>query len=209
MYWRIKKITPEIIARQYSIHAFFIVSLLFNLVLFSKLGPAKALNGGQKDDMGRFARQVTQHIFDANYLTFPDSMRSLVDSSSGELFGPALAKLRSDGTLPKDSDELKALTRQLQDTKSVSCIKFYGVEVGNPDGKSSFVPVELKMKVIVHDTTGVRPSAMRVKYMVAQATNKQTNTSRNVMYDLQIQPINEQDLMQPSPEGGPFVGGGG
>lgn len=202
MYWRIRKITPEIVARKYSVHAFLMVSVIFNLFLGSKVGPAKALNGGQKDDMGRFARNVSQHIFDANFLTFPDSMRTLVDGNNGELYGSALNRLRADGTLPKDNDELKTLTRQLEDTKSVSAIKFYSVDVGQPDSRN-FVPVDVKMKVVVHDTTGVRPNTLKVHYMVAQATNKQTNQSRPVVLDLTIQPADERDMMQVRPEGGP------
>jgi hypothetical protein len=207
MYWRIRKITPEMVARQYSVHAFLIVSVLFNGVLFTKVSSAKALGAGQKEDMGRFARQVTNHIFDANYLTFTDSMQSLVDPSNGELVGPALNRLRGDGTVPRDMNELKTLNRQLLDTKSVSCIKFYSVDVGDPDGKTGFAPVDIKMKVIVHDTTGVRPNAMKLRYWVANASNKEKNTSRSVIYDLQMQNLNEQDLMQVSPQGGPLVGG--
>lgn len=191
MYWRIRKITPEMVARQYSVHAILIVSVFFNLILLSKVASAKALSGTQKDDMQRFAKSVTQHIFDANYLTFPESMTALCDAHSGELFGPASAKLRGDGTIPRDSDELKAMTRQLSESKSVSCIKFYGVDVGNSDAKG-FVPIDVRMKVVVHDTTGVRPNAIKVHYVVGVATDQQTKQPRPVVLDCQMQPYDEK-----------------
>jgi hypothetical protein len=179
MYWRIKKITPEIVMRQYGVHAILIVSVIGNIFLFTRVSASHAMSTTQKLDYDKFARQVTNHLFDASYITVDDSMAAL----EKELGPQAKGILRKMEIIPKDADDLKAISRQLLETKSVSCVKFEEVNVGQPTAQG-FLPVDVKMQVVVHDTSGVRPTPMKLRYYCGQATNKQTNESYPVVVDL-------------------------
>jgi hypothetical protein len=184
MYWRVRKIGPEQVARQYGVHAVLIVSLLFNVVLFMKGSASKAVTNAQKIELDKFARQVTTHLYDANYLTFKDSMESL----AGRELGPtALNKLRGDGTVPRSREELKAIELEMKDKKSVSCVKIVDCSVGQPDSKG-FVPVDVRMQVVVHDVEGVRPVALNLKYICGMAIRKGEQTPEPIIVDFQAAP---------------------
>src|SRR5690349_18281279 len=115
MYWRIKKIRPDEIARQYWVHAALVVSVLFNVGIGTKLAAnSKGLNSGMKTDFENFCRNVTTHLFDANYLTVSDSMASL----KGELHDPCYQKMVQMGLIPPSPEELRAVIRQMDESKS-------------------------------------------------------------------------------------------
>ncbi len=202
MYWRIKRITPEMVARQYSVHAILIVSVLFNLVLFSKVSSAKALNGTQKQDYDRFARQVTGHLFDATYLTFTDSMNQLNTELANvpPRYTP-MQKLRQMEMVPRSIDELKTMQRELTDWKSVSSLQYDMIEVGQPQGAEQLLPVTVKVKFVAHDTKSVRPAAFKVKYLIGSAFNKQTNETKPVVLDLVLEPYNPDQQAPSVPQG--------
>lgn len=167
MYWRIKKIGPEDIARQYGVHAALIVSLLFNVVGMATKANANKVSNSVKVDYDRFCRQVTQHIFDANYLTAAQSLTEL----QNECHPQVLAQLRQGGALPTSNEELKAIVRQMDESKSVSCVKFDSVTVGEED-RNHYLPVRVAGVVVVHDAAGVRPHQFNLQYVVAQAITK-------------------------------------
>ncbi len=182
MYWRIRKIGPEQIAKQYGVHAILIVSVLFNLVLFTRVNAAKGMTGAQTLDYDRFCRQVTNHLFDANYVTVVDSMKAL----EGELTKLASDRMKQMGLIPPTTDELRAISRQMDDSKSVSCVKFDEVTVGQPDTKTNFLPVDCKIHVVVHDSQGVKPSAFNIRYFVGLVMNKKTGASYPIVIDCSI-----------------------
>lgn len=184
MYWRVRKLGPEQIARKYGIHAALIVSVIFNLVLFTKVNSARAVTGAQKSDSEKFAKQVTAHLYDASYLTFADSMSAL----TSELAPNALKKLTADGTVPRSMDELKTVQRELQDKKSVSCLKMDDVNVAAPDG-NGMLPIDMKVNIIVHDSEGVRPTGMKMRYLIGMARTKDSPEPRPIVVDLAAEPL--------------------
>lgn len=187
MYWRIRKIGPEQIARQYGVHAVLIVSVLFNVMLFTRMSPAKGLTGDQKVDCDRFCRQVTNHLFDANYLTVVDSMNALPT----ELQPAAIQRFVKLGLIPPTADELRAVARQMDESKSVSCIKFDSVSVGEQQpGKP--LQVDCKFQVVVHDSQGVRPSAFAARYYLGTKVDNKTKQAQTVVLDGIVQEANNQ-----------------
>lgn len=183
MYWKVRKITPDLIFRRYGVHAILIVSALFNVFLFTKVNASKAMGATQKLDYDKFVRQVTGHLFDANYLTYEDSMVAM----QSELGPNVQQMLQSDSTLPKNAEDMKGMSRQLAESKSVSCVRFERVEVGQPDSKG-FLPVDVKMSIAVHDAQGVQNNAMKLKYFVGSLTNPKTQDSRPIIVDLRVVP---------------------
>lgn len=188
MYWRIRKLTPDMIVKRFSVYAFLIVSVLFNLVLFGRVNASKAaVAPTQRVDFEKFARQVTQHLFDANYLTIDDSMRQL----SAEIIGPARKKLQDSEVIPKTEEEVRAIARQLDEKKSVSCVKFERLQLGDkpvdrpvaPGQMVAMQPVDLKVQIIVHDAEGVRPATMNLRYYLAYAPGANKGEQRLVVYD--------------------------
>ena len=186
MYWRVRKLGPEQIARQYGVHAALIVSVIFNLVLFTKVNGAKAVTSVQKSDSEKFARQVTSHLYDASYLTFADSMGALTN----ELAPGALKKLTADGTVPGSMDELKTVQRELQDQKSVSCVKVDDVNVSAPDA-NGMLPIDMKVQIVVHNTEGVKPVGMKMRYLVGMARSKDSPEPRPIVVDLAAEPLKQ------------------
>lgn len=180
MYWRIRKIGPEQIARQYGVHAVLIVSVLFNLFLFTKVNASKAMSSTMKLDYDKFCRQVTSHIFDASYLTTAESLAAL----ENECHGPVIAAFRQRGLLPQNVEELKTIVRQLDESKSVSCVRFDKVSVGDPN-KQGFLPVTVMGQVVIHDAAGVRPTAFSIRYMVGTSTNPKTNEQKPIILGYQ------------------------
>jgi len=191
MYWRIKKIRPDQIARQYWVHAALVVSVLFNVGIGTKLAAnSKGLNGGMKTDFENFARNVTLHLFDANYLTVNDSMAQL----KGELHGPCYQKMVQMGLIPPSPEELRAVERQMNESKSVSCIKFDEVKLANEPGPTTPAIMSVLCKVVVHDSQGVRPAAFKLQYKLGQKIiDKQTNQTRPIVIDATVQeaPMND------------------
>jgi hypothetical protein len=186
MYWRIRKITPDIVFKRYGVHAVLLCSLLFNVGLFTRVSTSKAaVTPTQKADYEKFVKQVTQHLFDASYLTVDGSMHEL----NTEILGPALAKLRQAEVVPKTEDDLRAITRQLSDSKAVSCIKFDSITMENPverqvgQGKALMQPVDTRIQIVVHDAEGVRPSTIHMRYYLAYAPGAVQGQQRLVVYD--------------------------
>jgi hypothetical protein len=192
MYWRIRKIGPEQIAKQYGVHAILIVSVIFNVAMFTKVAAAgKGVNASLKTDLEKFSRDVTTHLFDANYLTVADSMASL----KTELYDPCYGNMVRMGLIPPSADELRAVIRQMDDSKSVSCIKFDEVKLANEPNDKTPPIMQILAKVVVHDSQGVRPAAFRIQYKIGtKIVDKQANITR---------PIVLEALVQEAPTGGP------
>lgn len=161
MYWRVRKISPEMLARQYGVHAVCIVSVFFNLIGLTRMTASKAVTQEQKTDFDHFARTVSQHLFDASYLTFDESMISLCQSE----LGPSLvSRLKHNGDLPQDSTYMRAQARDLREKQSVSCVKIYSCAVGQQD-QTGLVPVDVELGVVKHTTEGVDgPVYFKVTY---------------------------------------------
>lgn len=182
MYWRIRKIGPEQIAKQYGVHAILIVSVIFNFAMFTRLAASgKNVNASLKTDLEKFSRDVTTHLFDANYLTVSDSMTAL---KSLELTDQCYGNMVRMGLIPPTADELRAVVRQMDESKSVSCIKFDEVKLVNEPGPTTPPIMQVLAKVVVHDSQGVRPAAFQIQYKIGtKILNKQTGESRPIVIE--------------------------
>lgn len=173
MYWRIRKIGPEQIARQYGVHAVLIVSVLFNVAMFTKVAAnSKNVPATLKSDLEKFSRDVTTHLFDANYLTVEASMSSLKTELMDTKQYPCYSNMVRLGLIPPSADELRAVVRQMDEAKSVSCIKFDEVKLVNEPGPTTPPIMQVTAKVVVHDSQGVRPAAFKIQYTIGMKQDK-------------------------------------
>lgn len=176
MYWRVRKISPEQVAKTYGIHAVCVVSVLCNLVLFSKVAPAKGLTTAQKTDTDTFVRKVTQHILDGCFVTYDSSMMQLCfNGAKSELTGPAIQTLvQMDEVIPRNMDNMRAVSRQLKEGKSVSQVAIDDVKIDDPNSQG-YVPVEVGGRVVKHSAEGLMgPNGFRFKYLVGTAKKGDT-----------------------------------
>lgn len=167
MYWRVRKISPEQVAKTYGVHAVCIVSVIFNLVAMAKLAPSGKLSGEQKVDFENFARQVTRHLVDSCFLTFDSSMYHLAGAGTKSELGPVpIKKLTDGGVIPATPDEMKAISRQLKENKSVSSISIDDVKLEEAD-RGGLVPIVVSGRVVKLSAEGLMgPSPVRFKYLV-------------------------------------------
>jgi hypothetical protein len=173
MYWRIQKIGPEQIARQYGVHAVLIVSVIFNAAMFTKVAAnSKNVPATLKTDLEKFSRDVTTHLFDANYLTVESSMASLRTELMDNKQYPCYSSMVRLGLIPPSADELRAVVRQMDEAKSVSCIKFDEVKLVNEPGPTTAPIMQVSAKVVVHDSQGVRPAAFKIQYTIGMKQDK-------------------------------------
>ena len=162
MYWRIRKLAPDQLARQYGVHAALIASLIFNLFAMTRMNASKAITSGEKVNYERFCKQVTNHLFDANYLTFEDSMAAL----SSEMSKGVRAEQQKTEFLPRTAEERKAIAREMKDKKSVSCVRVVRCRVGEPTSKG-LLPVNMTIEVVRHSVEGADgPHAFQLEYHV-------------------------------------------
>lgn len=172
MYWRVRKISPEQVAKTYGVHAVCVVSILFNLILLTKIAPSNALNAQQKADFAAFSQQVTRHMLDTTYTTYESSMRQLQTELNPQLFR-SMQKPDAGGAtiIPPSSTDMKAIAKTLDGSKSVSSVMFSEIKVAEePDANvNNFVPVTVTGKIISHSSEGlVGPQDFRFKFWMGQ-----------------------------------------
>ncbi len=171
MYWRVRKISPEQVAKTYGVHAVCVISVIANLLLLSKVAPSNKLTSEQKINFDTFARQVTRHIVDSCFLTYEASMYQLAYAGTKSELGPGVIKaLASGGVIPPNADEMKAIGRQLKDTKSVSSISINNVKIEEPSASTKgLVPIEVEGSVVKHSAEGLMgPAPIHFRLLVGQ-----------------------------------------
>lgn len=174
MYWRVRKISPEQVAKTYGVHAVCICSVLLNLLLLAKAAPSNKLTKEQLVNYDTFARQVTRHIVDGCFLTYESSMYQLefageanAPASKCEL-GPSVTQmLQQAEVIPRNAEDMKAISRQLKDTFSVTQVSIDDVKVEEPT--NGLVPIEITGKVVKSSAAGpIQPSPFKFKMMCGQ-----------------------------------------
>lgn len=155
--------------KAYGIYVVCVISIIFNVFLISKAAPGRGLTAQQKSDFTNFARQVTNHLTDSNFLTYEQSMTSLVFNKKAELAGNALRSLSADEVVPANVTQMRALARQYKEKKSVACISIDALTVGDPDpGHNNWVPCDVSGKLVQHSAEGVLgPQFFRFQYYLA------------------------------------------
>ena len=164
MYWRVRKINPEDLAKQYGVHVLLLVSLLLNGLLFISRPKKNTMSESMKNDFGAFAKQVTGHLLDTSYITYMDSTQQLAH----ELDGPVQKYLRQTGTLASNEQELRAINLELQKSRQVSAVRFDKVEVHDAT-PNHLVPVDVSGVVAIHsaDESGpTHPQPFHFRYLM-------------------------------------------
>ncbi len=161
MYWRVRKITPEQLLRQYSIHIIVVVSLFGNLIQFISRPKKEVVTNQMKNDFGVFAKQVTTHLLDTSYINYTESTSRL----QGELSDAVKIKLRQDGVLPATVEEMKANLMEFTKSRRVCAMQFKTVELKDPTPQG-MVPVEVQGVVAVHSADESAQQPFHLAYMV-------------------------------------------
>lgn len=135
--------------------------------MLSKVSPSKALSSEQKVNFDAFARNVTRHILDGCFLTYDASMYMLYMNGAKSELGPEVIKALSQmEVIPTNPDNMKAISRQLRESKSVSQISIDDVKIDEPNGQG-LVPIEVAGRVVKHSAEGVMgPDGFRFRYLV-------------------------------------------
>ncbi|MGH9550614.1 MAG: hypothetical protein ACRD3W_14640 [Terriglobales bacterium] len=154
MYWRIRKIGPEQIAKQYGVHAGLIFSVLVNVVLITTRPAMPKVAPETKMSFEQFAKTVTQHLLDTSYITYTDSTASLLN---GELAPPVIALMRQQETLAKSNEELRAIQKKLEESQQVSAVKIEQIIDSDLD-PNGMLPVEVRGIVAIHSAEETGPA---------------------------------------------------
>jgi hypothetical protein len=196
MFWQIQKFTPDVIVKRCGVYAVLLVSILFNVGLMTRINMSQAAAPPAVDYVA-FVRQVTNHLFDANYLTVRESMTALPQ----ELTDTSLFKLKQQEFVPKNDEALEATARELAEQQSVSNVHFDNIamskvvkRVGNAQ-----VPMflaDVRIKVAVHDNERVQETPLHLRYYIANKTDPKTNVSSPVVVD--YEPVAESAPSQTS-----------
>lgn len=164
MYWRVQKISVDQVAKAYGVYVVCMLSVFLNLLFISKIPSANKLTSQQRTDFDSFAREVTRHLTDCGFMTYTTSMTKLIKSE----LGPALIQRMTPDVLPQSMDAMKAIDRQLRESKSVCQVAIDEVKVGDPDSAhGGQIPIEVAGKVIkssAGEVTG--PDPFRFKFIV-------------------------------------------
>lgn len=179
MYWRVRKISPEQVAKTYGVHAVCIVSVLANLIMLSKIAPSGKLTDAQKINYDTFARNVTRHIVDGCFLTYETSMYQLEfageqgkPASTCELGPSVTQKLQVDGVIPKSVEEMKAMSRQLKQQFSITQLAFDDVKI--EEAQNGLVPIDVTGRVVKNSSEGpMQPTPIHFRYLVGARRDNQ------------------------------------
>ncbi|MDZ4834156.1 MAG: hypothetical protein SGJ27_10305 [Candidatus Melainabacteria bacterium] len=161
MYWRVRKISPEQMLRQYSIHIIVAVSLLGNLFQFVTRPKKETVSKEMKNDFGVFAKQVTTHLLDTSYINYLESTSRL----QSELSDSVKQRLRQDGVLPGTTEEMKANLMEFTKARRVCAMQFKQVEIKDPN-QQGMIPVEVQGVVVVHSADESAQQPFHLAYMV-------------------------------------------
>lgn len=148
MYWRVRKVGPEQMFKQYGVHVGLAFSVLVNLILITTRPATPKVSPEIKMSFEEFAKTVTRHLLDTSYITYSDSTVSLLN---GELAPPVIEGLKRDDILPKNEQDLLARAKDLSTKRQVSAVKIEKVMPGELDPRG-LLPVEVKGVFIIQST---------------------------------------------------------
>lgn len=161
MYWRVRKITPEQLLRQYAVHIVLAISLLMNGWQYITKPKKETMNAGMKQDFVGFAKTVTAHLLDTSYVNYIDSTIAL----HKELNGNVLKKLKADGILPSTDHDMKANAMDFEKSRRVCAIQFQNVQLNDPNAQG-MVPIDVQGIVAVHSSDESTQQPFRLQFLV-------------------------------------------
>lgn len=172
MYWRVRKLGPNQIIRQYGVHIGLVLSLAANALLIVTRPATPKISLDSKTYNIQFAKTVTQHLLDTSYISYVQSTNALIND---ELAPPVIEQLRKGDMLAKTQEELRAMAQQLTTQRTVSAVKIDEVRDSDltPQG---FMPVEVKGVVVVHSAEDASPAVQFDFKFIIGAKTKQDGT---------------------------------
>lgn len=169
MYWRVRKLAPHQMAKQYGVHVALIFSVLTNALLILTRPATPKISLDSKTYNIQFAKTVTQHLLDTSYITYAQSTMALIND---ELAPPVVFQLRKGEMLAKSNEDLRAMVQQLTTQRTVSAVKIDEIKDYDltPQG---FMPVEVKGLVVVHSAEEASPAVpFAFKYIIGAKTKQ-------------------------------------
>jgi hypothetical protein len=171
MYWRTNSISPQQALRRYWIPVVMAISLFINLILIAtRPNPSKQVDKDTKQQLSDFAVQVTRHLLDSSYISYPQSMNALLSS---ELDPRTIARLRGSGVIASTQDEYQATLQTLERDKQVSAVRIDGINESEPNDQG-LVPIDIVGVATTHAADAAEgPTPFRFHFLVGINKNTQ------------------------------------
>ena len=191
MYWKVRKVSPEQLMRQYGVHILLACSLVGNFMLLITRPKKEVVTKEQKNDFGNFAKQVTTHLLDTSYINYIESTARL----QSELSDSVKQRLRADGILPATDQDLKANHMEFSKARRVCAMQFKQVDVKDPN-QNGMIPVEVQGVVAVHSADESAQQPFHLAYMVGLRKGEPPTPVVVSMQDLPPAPVVENAPQQ-------------
>ena len=163
MYWKVQKIGPEQLVKQYGVHLLLGVSILLNGFLFLTMPKGNKMSSETKGNIEGFVRNVTMHLLDSSYINCEKNSVEL----RKELAPNILAGMVQRKDLPGNDTELMALIRDMSERKQICAVRIDRVATGDP-GARGLVPVEVQGVFAFHSSQDTGENPFRFQYMIGQ-----------------------------------------
>lgn len=172
MYWRVRKSSVDQLVRQYGVHVLLVFSVLMNVLLVvTRPNPGKTVSKEARVNYENFARTVTQHLLDTNYISYKESTLALIEK---ELAPPVVQVLSKNGMLAATQDELAAQAKSLSDSRQLSAIRIDEVTSSEPNNKG-LIPMDVRGVVAIHSAEESGPSGpvnFKFRYLIGNKSDK-------------------------------------
>jgi hypothetical protein len=171
MYWRTRHFSPQAALKLYWVPIALAVSLFLNLILIAtRPNPAKQVSKDTKEQFDQFAAGVTRHLLDSSYISYPQSMTTLL---AGELDPRTIAKLRSSGVIATTQDEYQATLQTLERDKQVSSVRIDSINQSDPNDQG-LVPIDVTGVAATHAADAAEgPTPFRFHFLIGLNKNTQ------------------------------------
>jgi hypothetical protein len=191
MYWKVRKVTPEQMMRQYGVHILLAISLVGNFMLFVTRPKKETVSKEMKNDFGNFAKSVTTHLLDTSYINYIESTARL----QSELSDSVKQRLRADGILPATEQDLRANHMEFSKSRRVCAMQFKQVDVRDPN-QNGMIPVEVQGVVAVHSADESAQQPFHLAFMIGLRKGEPPTPVVVGMQDLPPAPVVENAPQQ-------------
>jgi hypothetical protein len=172
MYWRVRKSSVDQLVRLYGVHVLLVFSVIMNaLLIVTRPNPKATITKDQKVSYENFARTVTAHLLDTNYISYKESTLALIEK---ELAPNVVQVLSKAGMLAATQDELAAQAKSLSDSRQLSAIRVDDVTTGDPNQRG-LIPMDVRGVVAIHSAEESGPSGpvnFKFRYLIGNKSDK-------------------------------------
>jgi hypothetical protein len=172
MYWRVRKSSIDQLVRSYGVHVLLVFSVIMNgLLIITRPNPNKTLSKDAKVSYENFARTVTAHLLDTNYISYKESTLALIEK---ELAPNVVQVLSKAGMLAATQDELAAQAKSLADSRQLSAIRIDEVITSDPNARG-LIPMDVRGVVAIHSAEESGPSGpvpFKFRYLIGNKSDQ-------------------------------------